>query len=150
MQWLLVWRIGYGTGSTGRLKIAMTKTALRNHPKAKAVIYSCSGCSNVAQLANRLAVSLDREGLAEMSCIAGVGGHVKSLVRKARQSKVILALDGCQLHCVKHSLQQHGITANSHYTLTNFTLQKQHGTDCDDEDFNRIRAMVLADPCFEI
>ena len=29
------------------------------------LVYSCSGCSNVAQLANTLAVRLDRAGLAE-------------------------------------------------------------------------------------
>lgn len=38
------------------------------------LVYACSGCSNVAQLANTIAVRLDRAGLAEMSCIAGVGG----------------------------------------------------------------------------
>ena len=40
------------------------------------LVYSCSGCSSAAQMANQLAVRLDREGLAEMSCIAGVGGGV--------------------------------------------------------------------------
>jgi uncharacterized metal-binding protein len=34
------------------------------------LVYSCSGCSNAAQLANHLAVRLDRTGVAEMS----VGG----------------------------------------------------------------------------
>jgi len=38
------------------------------------LVYSCSGCSSAAQLANQLAIRLDREGLAETSCIAGVGG----------------------------------------------------------------------------
>lgn len=46
------------------------------------LIYSCSGCSNIAQLANDVAVKMDREGFAEMSCIAGVGGNVKPLVKK--------------------------------------------------------------------
>ena len=40
----------------------------------KPLVYSCSGCSNVAQLANDIAVWMSREGVAEMSCIAGVGG----------------------------------------------------------------------------
>lgn len=31
------------------------------------LVYSCSGCSSAAQMANYLAVSLDRRGLAEMS-----------------------------------------------------------------------------------
>lgn len=39
----------------------------------KPLVYSSSGCSNVAQLANDVAVVMDREGLAQMSCIAGVG-----------------------------------------------------------------------------
>lgn len=37
------------------------------------IVYSCSGCSSAAQLANYLALRLDRSGSAEMSCIAGVG-----------------------------------------------------------------------------
>jgi uncharacterized metal-binding protein len=52
----------------------------QNPPKT--LVYSCSGCSSAAQLANYLAVRLDREGHAQMSCIAGVGGNVRSLVRK--------------------------------------------------------------------
>lgn len=39
----------------------------------KPLVYSCSGCSNIAQLANDVAIKMDREGIAEMSCIAGVG-----------------------------------------------------------------------------
>ena len=63
------------------------------------LVYACSGCSNVAQLANDCALALDARGLAEMSCIAGVGGKVKSLVRKARAGRPIIALDGCELRC---------------------------------------------------
>jgi len=39
----------------------------------KPLIYSCSGCSNIAQVA----IELDRQNLAERSCIAGVGGAIK-------------------------------------------------------------------------
>jgi len=55
-------------------------------PAPLTLVYSCSGCSSAAQLANRLAVRLDRAGLAEMSCIAGVGGRVPSLVRHAERA----------------------------------------------------------------
>mgnify|MGYP003672946230 CR=1 FL=1 len=44
------------------------------------LVYSCSGCSNIAQLANQVAVDFDRNNIAEMSCIAGVGGGIKKLV----------------------------------------------------------------------
>ena len=44
--------------------------------QSRPLVYSCSGCSDVAQLANEVAVRLDHAGHAEMSCIAGVGGGV--------------------------------------------------------------------------
>ena len=110
------------------------------------LIYSCSGCSNIAQLANRVAVALDREGLAEMSCIAGVGGNVNSLVHKAQSGREIIALDGCQLHCVKNCLAQCGVTADSHYTLTDFDLKKQYGIDCSEQEYQSIRDIITNDP----
>ena len=45
------------------------------------IVYSCSGCSSAAQMANQIAIKLDRTDVAEMSCIAGVGGNVKKLVK---------------------------------------------------------------------
>lgn len=54
---------------------------INNHNELP-LVYSCSGCSNNAQLANQVAIELDREHTAEMSCIAGVGGGVMSLVKK--------------------------------------------------------------------
>ena len=97
------------------------------------LVYSCSGCSNVAQLANTLAVRLDRAGLAEMSCIVGVGGRVSSLVSKANSGRPILAIDGCRLQCVRGCLQQHGVEANVHLILSDQGLKKRYGEDFSNE-----------------
>lgn len=105
-----------------------------------ALVYSCSGCSNVAQLANTLAVRLDRAGLAEMSCIAGVGGNVPALVKKASAGRPILAIDGCHLHCAKACLAQHGVTANVHVVLSEYGLKKRYR-----EDFSSAQADQLYD-----
>ncbi len=94
------------------------------------IVYSCSGCSNVAQLANTLALRLDRQGLAEMSCIAGVGGNVPALVNKAKSGRPILALDGCPLQCVKGCLEQHAIAPDTHLILSQHGLRKRYGEDC--------------------
>ena len=102
------------------------------------LVYSCSGCSNVAQLANTLALRLDRAGLAEMSCIAGVGGDVPALVRKAASGRRILALDGCQLHCVKNCLARHGVAPDDHVTLNAFGVRKRYGEDCEAQDAERL------------
>ncbi len=94
------------------------------------LVYSCSGCSNVAQLANSLALRLDRACLAEMSCIAGVGGHVPALVNKAKSGRLIVALDGCPLHCVKGCLAQHDVKPDVHLTLSEFGVRKRYGEEC--------------------
>lgn len=79
------------------------KTRTDNKP----LVYSCSGCSSAAQMANYIAVQLDRMDVAEMSCIAGVGGNVKSLVRTATSGRKIIVIDGCPLACSKACLSNH-------------------------------------------
>ena len=88
------------------------------------LVYSCSGCSNVAQLANDIAVVLDREGHAQMSCIAGVGGNVKGLVKLAQSGRPILAIDGCKISCVKKVLELHQVKPKWHFELANLGLKK--------------------------
>jgi len=106
--------------------------------KKKVTVYSCSGCSNVAQLANGLAVKLDREGLAKMSCIAGVGAGVPSLVNEAKKAESILAIDGCPIACAKKCLDNQQIETQKHIILTDFDLKKIKNEDVSPEEFERI------------
>ncbi|MCL6691499.1 Uncharacterized protein, contains metal-binding DGC domain [Pseudomonas citronellolis] len=109
------------------------------HPKSQLpLVYSCSGCSNLAQLANDLALRLDRDGLAEMSCIAGVGGDVPPLVKKACSGRPILALDGCHLHCVRGCLARHGVIPAHALTLTEYGLRKRYGESSSLDDFEML------------
>jgi len=102
------------------------------------LVYSCSGCSNVAQLANDLAVVLDREGHAQMSCIAGVGGNVKGLVKLAQSGRPILAIDGCKIACVKRTLALHQVNPCWHLELTTLGLQKKEQTHCTASDMHKV------------
>ena len=119
----------------------MTNTRTAELPLA----YSCSGCSNIAQVANRVAIDLDRVGIAEISCIAGVGGGVEPLVKKAKSGRRIISLDGCALHCVKRCLSQHGIEPTFQYTLTDFGIQKRAHTDFLESDVDVVKTKVIAD-----
>ena len=107
------------------------------------LVYSCSGCSSVAQLANRLALELDREQAAEMSCIAGVGGGVPSLVKKAQSGRLIIALDGCQLRCAENCLKRVDVIPDHHFLLTDYGLKKQYHTDFDEEDVQVLKRRIL-------
>jgi uncharacterized metal-binding protein len=117
-----------------------------SHNKKLPLVYSCSGASSAAQMANHIAVKLDRLKVAEMSCIAGVGGDVKPLVRVAKSGRPIIALDGCPLHCAAHILKRHGITADQHYDLSRMGVKKQYHEDFDPQEaaqmLQRIRSEI--------
>lgn len=89
-------------------------------------------------MANHFALRLDRQGLAEMSCIAGVGGGVPALVRLARRPRPILALDGCALHCVLACLKQAGAQATVSLDLGKLGVKKQKQRDFSMEEVDRI------------
>ena len=92
--------------------------------KPATVIYACSGCSDAGELADRIARQLSREGAAEMSCLAGIGGRVKPLVNKAAAAERILAIDGCPLNCTRHTLELAGFKNFDHLELHKLGLKK--------------------------
>ncbi|MFC7141532.1 putative zinc-binding protein [Halosimplex aquaticum] len=102
------------------------------------LVYSCSGCSSAAQLANDIAVRLDRERLAEMSCIAGVGGDVAPLVDTATSGRPAVVIDGCPLECARACLDDHGVTPDYHVNLAEEGVPKEYHTDYDDEQAERL------------
>jgi uncharacterized metal-binding protein len=99
---------------------------MARHEKSLPLVYSCSGCSSAAQAANYIALALDHRGKAEMSCIAGVGGDVPSLVKVAKSGRPIIALDGCNLNCVKNSLARHGVEPAVHHILSDYGVKKRY------------------------
>ena len=118
---------------------------MQAHLRRRPLVYSCSGCSSAAQLANHVALQLDRQGLAEMSCIAGVGGDVPSLVRLARSGRAIIALDGCPLACVRNTLARHDIEPARHYQLQQHGVKKRLHEDFDTAQAARVLAQVSAE-----
>ena len=123
----------------------MTWTTESSSPNDLPLVYSCSGCSSAAQLANHLALRLAREDLAEMSCIAGVGGGVKSMVKTARSGRPILALDGCALNCVEGCLESAGVTAVTHVRLSDHGVKRVKFHDYAREDIERMWPFVRAE-----
>ena len=109
------------------------------------LVYSCSGCSSAAQLANQVALRLDRAGVAEMSCIAGVGGDVPHLLKISKAGRPIIALDGCPLVCVQSCLARHGIAPSRHYQLHHHGVKKRKHADFDPAQAQELLAMVQAD-----
>lgn len=118
---------------------------MRKSTDALPLVYSCSGCSSAAQLANHIALRLDRHGLAEMSCIAGVGGDVPQLMKTALSGRPIIALDGCPLVCARSCLARHGIEPARHYQLQQYGVKRKPHEDFDPEQAAEVLARVEND-----
>jgi uncharacterized metal-binding protein len=90
-------------------------------------------------MANHIALELDRRGVAEMSCIAGVGGDVHSLVKLATSGRPVVAVDGCPLACARNCLARHGVTPDLHWQLAEHGVRKRYHM-----QFDPIHAATLA------
>ena len=101
-----------------------------DHPNPQAsnkpttVVYTCSGCSDAGEIADRVARQLTRDGAAQMSCLAGIGGRVKSLLSKAENAERILVVDGCPLNCARHTLELAGFKKFDHLELHKLGIRK--------------------------
>lgn len=86
---------------------------------------------------------MDREDIAEMSCIAGVGGDVKPLVKTAKSGRPIIAIDGCPLACTKNCLARHTVQATHHFDLSNFNVVKKKGENPDLDVFRKTYERIV-------
>lgn len=91
----------------------------------KPIVYSCSGCSNLAQMAHNISLNLDGDGIAEMSCISGVVGKVGPIMDLAHSGRPIIAIDGCSLSCTKSCLEASGLNADYYYQISDLGFEKR-------------------------
>jgi uncharacterized metal-binding protein len=106
--------------------LTSTETGLKAEVPVKkpTIVYACFGCSDAGEIADSVARRLTREGAAQMSCLAGIGGRVKSLVMKAENAERILVVDGCPLNCAAHTLKLAGFNKFDHLELHKIGIRK--------------------------
>src|SRR5215471_5024073 len=100
-------------------------------------VLACSGCSHAGELADHTARRLDKLGVAKMSCLAGVGGRVKSITTTVQRAPELLMIDGCPLNCGANILRLAGITEFKHLQLQEHGVRK-HETEVTAETVERL------------
>ena len=81
------------------------------------LMYSCSGCADLGEVADRATRILNRNGFAKMTCLAGVGAGLSGFVESAKGADRVIAVDGCPVACAQTSLKKAGAKNNyfTHY-----------------------------------
>jgi uncharacterized metal-binding protein len=87
------------------------------------LLFACAGCSNAGTLAYDVAKELDRRGIAEMSCLAGVGA-AKPHFLKMLHDRDVWVIDGCPIECGLGVFGQVSEHVDVHIRLHQFGVQK--------------------------
>lgn len=88
------------------------------------ILLTCSGASDVGEIADRAARMLRNDGVGKMSCLIGVAAGVEDIASKVRAACKILVIDGCSTECGKKTMQQAGIDRYLHLRLSDMGLEK--------------------------
>jgi uncharacterized metal-binding protein len=88
------------------------------------LIFACSGAADVGEIADHAARKMTKNGSGNMFCMAGIGGKIAGIIKKTEAASKILAIDGCELDCVKSCLHQAGFQEFEHFRVTDLGMQK--------------------------
>ena len=101
------------------------------------LIFACSGAADVGEIADLAARKLSKDGIGTMFCLAGVGGRVEPVMQKTKSASKILAIDGCELDCVKNCLRGAGLQEFEHLRVTDLGMRKG-GSPATDENIAEV------------
>jgi uncharacterized metal-binding protein len=90
------------------------------------LIFSCSGSSNVGQIANQSSLKLAQKGVGRFFCLAGIGGHVSGMIESTKAGKMLVAIDGCPVACAKKTLEHAGFNLDEYAQVTELGVEKTH------------------------
>jgi uncharacterized metal-binding protein len=103
------------------------------------LIFACSGAADVGEISDRAARNMSTDGAGKMFCLAGIGGRIPNIMKTTGTASKILAIDGCELDCVKNCLQQAGFDHFEHFCVTDLGLEKGKTT-INDENIAKVVA----------
>ena len=111
---------------------------------AEVLVLPCSGAANCGQIANEIALRLRDSGTGTPYCTAGVGGHVKGIVEGTRSAKVLVAIDGCAVACVKKCLEGENLKPTIYYVVADVPGFKKDKVRPKEDDIRRCYDEILS------
>jgi uncharacterized metal-binding protein len=89
------------------------------------LVFTCAGAAYSGQVANRAGVQLHEQGAGNLFCIAAVAADIGEKVARTRAAGQRIAIDGCEEHCVRKTLERAGLTAEVHVVVTDLGIEKK-------------------------
>jgi uncharacterized metal-binding protein len=102
------------------------------------LLYACSGGANVAEMADRAARQLMREGRGTMFCLAGLGADIPNMVQQAKDADLNLVIDGCSVDCARKIFERHGLKNVQYIRVTDLGIEKKQGVPVTDAEMDKV------------
>lgn len=104
---------------------------------APVLIFSCSGGSNVGQIANQATVKLTQEKVGKMFCLAGVGAHIDSFIESSKDNQLVV-IDGCPVACAKKIFEHAHLPVSDYVVVTELDIKKSYDFNLAQDDVARV------------
>lgn len=95
------------------------------------LVLACSGGSNAGQVSNNVMIELDRSGIGNAYCLAGIGAALSGFSESAKAARTVV-IDGCPVGCAKKTCEKYGIDPSRYFVVTELGITKTH-------DFSRLQ-----------
>ena len=105
------------------------------------VVFACAGASEAGQLAYKIALEMDRRGIAEMSCLAGLAAGKRPFLKKIK-NRSLWIIDGCPIECANALLEETWHDDIRHICLHDFGIKKTDKLP-DDEEFDVLMELIV-------
>jgi uncharacterized metal-binding protein len=115
------------------------------HANGEVLIFTCAGASHAGQVANQAGIDLMRQKDGNLFCLAAMSADIPEKVKRARDAGVLVAIDGCEDHCCKKTLEKAGLVADVHVVATDLGIPKKPEKPHTAEDVQNIVRKVQAD-----
>ena len=110
---------------------------------ANVAIFPCVGAANVGQLSNRIAIELEKQGIGNLMCTAGIGARAPGLMKSAEASDRIIAINGCPVNCASKTLELAGFKADRQIVISELGIKKSKERDLKDEEVADVLGKVM-------
>jgi len=105
---------------------------------ADILIFPCAGGSNCGQIANQAAVELTKQAIGRIFCLAGIGGHVESMLESAKEAKRVVVIDGCPVGCAKKIMEHANFKVTDYTLVTELGIKKNHDFNLPADDIEKV------------
>jgi len=82
------------------------------------LVFACAGASHVGQVTNRAALDLTLRGKGQAFCLAAMSARIEEKMKRSREAGARIAIDGCEDHCARKTLELAGLPVDVHVVLT--------------------------------